>query len=93
MIVKPFISHISSDHGESVAVRRSYVDVGDRCWRRNVLVTTLVCFRPIGDVGDRTNIKQIKNGFNEKSRQHLKSVTIIKSSTSPSGACFDRGWS
>ena len=30
-----------------------YIDVGDGCWRPNVLVTSLRCWWPIQDVGDR----------------------------------------
>ena len=26
---------------------RGYIDVGDGCWRRNVLVTAVGCWRPI----------------------------------------------
>ena len=32
-----------------------YIDVGDGCWRPNVLVTSLRCWCPIQDVGDRFN--------------------------------------
>ena len=32
-----------------------YIDVGDGCWRPNVLVASLRCWWPIQDVGDRFN--------------------------------------
>ena len=32
-----------------------YIDVGDGCWRPNVLVTSLRWWWPIQDVGDRFN--------------------------------------
>ena len=31
------------------------IDIGDGCWRPNVLVTSLRCWWPIQDVGDRFN--------------------------------------
>ena len=34
---------------------KGYIDVGDGCWRRNVLVTTVRCWFPIQDVSDRFN--------------------------------------
>ena len=34
---------------------RGYIDVDDWCWRPNVLVTSLRCWWPIQDVGDRFN--------------------------------------
>ena len=44
---------------KSLAPRRwdqyGYIDVGDGCWRPNVLVTSLRCWWPLQDVGDRFN--------------------------------------
>ena len=34
---------------------KGYIDVGDGCWRPNVLVTSLRCWWPIQNVGDRFN--------------------------------------
>ena len=38
---------------------QGHIDVGDGCWRPNVLVTSLRCWLPIQDVGDRFNTKVI----------------------------------
>ena len=64
-----------------------YIDVGDGCWRPNVLVTRFRCWWPIQDVGDRFNTLRKSPTLRKKSprewfcHQHLKSVTIIKSPT------------
>ena len=39
-----------------------YIDIGDGCWRRNVLVTTLGCHQP----SDVTNITREPPTFSEK---------------------------
>ena len=51
-------------------------DVGDGDWRKNVLLTSLKCWSPMEDVGDRLNtLKNHKR--NEKSRQHNDFVAKI----------------
>jgi len=41
-----------------------YIDVGDGCWRPNVLVTSLRCWWSIQNVGDRFNTFACKNNSN-----------------------------
>ena len=38
-----------------------YIDVGDSCWRRNMLVSTFRCWWPIHNIQNVTNIKKVTN--------------------------------
>ena len=38
---------------------KGYIDIGDECWRPNVLVTSSRCWWPIQDVEDRLNTLEI----------------------------------
>jgi len=62
-----------------------YIDVGDGCWRPNMLMTSLRCCLPIQYVGDRFKTLRKWPIYRKTSptqwfcHQYLKSVTIIKS--------------
>ena len=55
-----------------------YMDVGDRCWRSNVLVTSLRCWLPIQDVTDL--IHRENQEHNEKSQQQndFTNITVTE---------------
>ena len=36
-------------------LKKDYIDVGNGCWRTNLLVTSLGCWWPNHDIGDRFN--------------------------------------
>ena len=61
---------------------KGYIDVDDGGWRRNVLVTTLRCFSMLATdlIHGKSPTKRKKTTY-WFYRQHIKSITIIKSPT------------
>ena len=68
--------NLCHQHHKSITDIKGYIDVGDGCWRPNVLVTSLRCWWPIQDVGDRFRML-VTDLMHWENHQHNEKVTNI----------------
>ena len=71
-----------------------YNDVDDRCWRQNVLVTSLRCGWPLEHVGELIQQFLERKKGHRSYHQHFQTVAVIKSPTSLEGPVwsFSYAW-